>query len=128
MENVSKTEIGGFWYLATPCAKYPGGTQKAFEDAAEQAGFLLKNGINVFCPITHSHPIHPHVNPSDPHSFWLDLDRLFMQVAKGMIICKLIGWEESKGIAKEIDFFFKLKKPIVYMIPNEIPQWGDFLK
>jgi hypothetical protein len=112
----------GFWYLATPYAKYPDGPIAAFEEAAKQAGILARAGICIFCPITHSHPIHLHVNPIDAHRFWLDFDRPFMAAAKGLIVCQLTGWHESRGIREEIDYFVDAGKSIVVMQPNVIPE------
>ena len=44
-------------YLATPYSKFPGGIQAAFIDAACIAARLLRAGVKVYSPITHTHPI-----------------------------------------------------------------------
>lgn len=108
-----------FWYLATPYDAHPGGHELAAEQAAQQAAFLLANNIAIFSPITHTHSISKHVDK--PHSFWMDLDRNFMRTAKGLIVCALPGYLESKGIAQEVDYFTKAKKPVVFMNPFVVP-------
>jgi hypothetical protein len=112
-----------FWYLATPYAKYPGGPDIACENAAIQASILIKEGIKIFCPITHSHAISRFTKHlEDPHRFWLDFDKPFMKLAKGLIICKLTGYKDSRGIAEEFEYFQSANKPIVYMEPYYVPQ------
>ncbi len=111
-----------FYYLSTPYSKYPYGRVEAFKAAAKQSAILIEAGIDVFCPITHSHPISEYINPNlDTHDTWLRLDRNQMRASAGMILCKLPGWEQSIGIAEEIDEFKRLGKPIIEMQPGFAP-------
>lgn len=114
--------MSGFWYLATPYSKHPDGLVEAFLQAVEQAALLIKAGIPVFCPIAHTHPIAVmgDLDPYD-HDIWLPADRPFMEAAKGIIVCKLEGWDESFGIKKEIEAFTAAIKPVIYMEPDEVP-------
>lgn len=107
-----------FWYLATPYAKWPGGRDDAFAHAAALAGRILKKGIGVFSPIAHSHPLHINA-PSlpDDHDFWLDFDKRFVDVAHGGFVADLPGWEESRGVTQEIEWFQKAGKPLMLLDP-----------
>lgn len=111
-----------FWYLATPYTKYRLGIERAFIDAACEAALLATAGVSVFSPIVHSHPIafHGLIDPFD-HDLWLRIDRPFMELACGLIVCQLDGWEESKGVAAERDIFQAAGKPIVMMLPGLVP-------
>lgn len=111
-----------FWYFATPYTNYPEGRETAFNLAAEQASLLMRHRVPIFCPITHTHPIAAHV-PADiqNHDFWMSVDRPFMRLAFGMIVCKLPGWKDSDGIAYETDFFKSRGKPVFYMQPDKLP-------
>jgi len=111
-----------FWYLATPYAKYPRGPLAAFEAAIEQAALLIHEGILVFCPIVHSHYMHKHIKPLDAHRFWLSFDRTFMEVSRGLIVCELLSWRESRGMLEEVLWFTRNSKPIVYMTPGKVPE------
>lgn len=113
--------MSGFWYLATPYSLYPTGIQAAFTDACHAAASLIRAGVPVFCPIAHTHPI-AMVGEIDPldHEIWLPADRPMMDAAKGLIVCKLYGWEESRGVAFEIETFKAAGKPILYLAPGEI--------
>ena len=111
-----------FWYLATPYSKFPGGIEAAFREACRQTGLLIKAGIPVFSPIAHTHPV-AIVSGLDPldHSISIPADKPLMEAAKGLIICELEGWETSKGIGEEFDFFLESNKQIVHMTPGDVP-------
>jgi hypothetical protein len=114
-----------FFYLATPYTSYEDGTQEAFLDACEQAALLIKAGIPVFCPIAHTHPIAVmgELDPYD-HAIWLPADTPMMDAAeKGLIVCMLPGWDTSKGVNHEIEYFKKLGRPLYFMEPDELPRW-----
>jgi hypothetical protein len=104
-----------YWYLATPYSKYPDGIEAAFSDAAWAAGKFVEAGINVYCPIAHSHPIAIY-GGLDPlaHEIWLSLDRPFMEHAYGLIVVKMPSWDQSFGVRQEIEVFERAGKPIVY--------------
>lgn len=105
-----------YWYLATPYTKYPLGLEQAYKDACAVAGFLLKHGWNVFCPIAHSHPIAEHGNVGHcDHDFWMRVDRPMMDHACGLMVCEMPGWRESTGVNIEIATFTAAGKPIWYL-------------
>lgn len=108
--------MSDFWYLATPYSKYEDGLELAFQRAAKATGYLLKNKVNVYSPIAHTHPIaiYGEIDPLD-YNIWLPFDEIMMAKAKGMIVYKMKGWEESYGVDHEIKYFTKHNKPIVYM-------------
>ena len=112
-----------FWYLATPYSKYPAGIMAAFSEASKQASLLVSEGVRVYCPIAHTHPIAiaGEIDPLD-HDVWMPADAPFMEAAHGLIVCKLESWNESKGIKVEIEFFENERKPVVYMEPGVVPQ------
>lgn len=114
--------MANLWYLATPYAKYEN-KDKAWSQGIANAAFLMKNGVRVFNPIGHGHPMsvyEPSLGAED-HDFWLAYDAEYLKFCKGLIVCKLPGWEESKGMDWEIEYMRKQLKPIVYMEPMELP-------
>lgn len=76
----------------------------------------MDQGHIVFSPISHSHPISIHANP-DPfdHDFWLRQDLPFMSVCDEVYIYCIPGWENSKGIKREIEHAERLGKPVRYI-------------
>lgn len=106
------------YYLATPYSKYPKGIERAFIDAATLTGRLLKAGLKVYSPITHTHPIaiYAEIDPLD-HDIWLPFDQAMMDKADALLVATMDGWEESKGIGHEIAWFNKHSKPIYALDP-----------
>lgn len=109
-------QAGMLWYLATPYSKYPAGIEAAFRDAAKATADLLRAGVSVYSPIAHTHPVavYGKVDPFD-HDIWLPFDAAMMERADGIIVLKMTTWDESRGIAYEIEAFKAAGKPIVYL-------------
>lgn len=104
------------WYLATVYTVHPQGHEQAFKDAALAAAHLMQHNIRVFCPIAHTHPISYEGGlGNQDHAFWMAVDRPLMERCQGLIVVKMENWENSKGIAEEIETFRAAGKPILYM-------------
>ena len=100
-------------YLATPYSKFPGGIKRAFVEASKLAARLMLAGVKVYSPIAHTHPlaVYGDIDPLD-HYIWLPFDETMMTLASNLIVAHMHGWQESKGIKHEIEFFEKASKPI----------------
>lgn len=111
----------GFYYLGTPYSKYRGGLEAAFVEASRIAAALIAEGLAVFSPIAHSHPIAMH-GRLDPlaHGLWLPLDEPLMRAADGLIVAEMEGWRESYGLSVEIDHFRRAGKPIFHIDPARL--------
>lgn len=105
-------------YLATPYSKYQAGIEEAFKEAAKLAGVLLKAGLKVYSPIAHTHPIavHAKIDPYD-HNVWLPFDEAMMSAAQALVVAKMDGWQVSRGIAHEVEFFQRHGKSVYYLDP-----------
>lgn len=121
----------GYYYLASPYSKYPiemGGLEGAFQEICRASAWLLKQGVRVFSPIAHSHPIayHGGIDPAD-HDLWLHADKPLMDGACGLIVAMMPTWTESYGIGVEIQQFHRDGKPIHYLAwPSAAHiQWED---
>ncbi len=120
--------MSGFWYLATPYRKFPGGLDAAAEEAARIAAVLTDAGIAVFAPIPHGHAIAKHsIIPKDS-PIWADMQRPFMLKAGGLIVAKMEGCDRSAGIRVEIDHFKRSFKPRIDIEPDEIELMIPILK
>lgn len=108
--------IPGYTYLASPYSKYPGGIHEAFEEVCRATAFLIRNGVRVFCPIAHTHPVAVHggIDPLD-HDIWIPADKPLMDGASSMVVCMMDTWEQSHGIGIEVDIFKRAGKPIFYL-------------
>lgn len=110
------------WYLGSPYSKYPLGLNAAHKAVCENAALLIEEGVAVYSPIAHTHPIalHGQIDPLD-HGIWLPIDAPLMAAADGLIVLKLMTWDRSSGLAFEIKGFAAADKPIVYMEPGIVP-------
>lgn len=99
-------------YLASPYTKL--NLTSAWSGAAEIAGRLLRSGLCVFSPIVHGHAISIHCPQIDRlnHKFWMPICEAFMERCDTLIVAHMEGWQESKGIAHEVEFFERARKPI----------------
>lgn len=103
-------------YLAVPYSSPMEDVRRArFEEANKVAGILMQRGFAVFSPISHSHPISLHLGNSLSHDFWLAQDRYWMNRSDVLVVLKLPGWKQSKGVAYEIWYFRVSGKPVEYM-------------
>lgn len=103
------------YYLASPYSKYPLGRQEAFAEACRYAAALLRLNLPVYSPIVHSHGI-CETTGLDPlnHEFWMAADKPLADLASGLIVCCMDGWEDSVGVQMEIEWFHADSKPIYY--------------
>lgn len=105
-------------YVGTPYSKWADGLDAAFVEASKLTARLMQQGLKVYSPIAHMHPlaIHGDIDPLD-HSIWLPFDGAMMDKADAMIVAMMKGWDESKGVRHEIEFFAAAGKPIFFLNP-----------
>lgn len=106
------------WYLASPYSKYEGGQQKAHDDVIKIMAQLVKNGLNIFCPIAHTHALGLEMGNALDSTFWTEFDNTFLELCDGVIVAKMPGWDQSTGVAQEIAEAEKTGKQIVYLDPD----------
>lgn len=88
---------------------------KRFRDVNSMAGQLIKSGLIVFSPISHSHPIGLILNEQLNHDMWMAQDIEFIKWADEVWVYKLTGWNTSSGVTREIELAAKLCKPVRYI-------------
>ena len=102
-------------YLGSPYTKYAAGIEQAFRDVSEIAAEMLRDGVKVYSPIAHTHPIATYGN-LDPlnHEIWLPFDQAMMDAAEAMVVADMDDWRESYGVRYEIDYFRAADKPVYF--------------
>lgn len=103
-------------YLASP---YTHNFKKVmhyrFEKVMKLTAGLLKKGHFIFSPITYAHIMATkHTLPTN-WEYWLDFDELIISRCDKLFVFTLDGWEESKGVSKEIEIAKKYNIPIFYI-------------
>lgn len=95
-----------FVYLASPYTPVAGESiQQRVDAACRAAAKLMEMGHAVFSPIAHSHYVADYLPDGLrlDHAFWMGQDIPVLREAKKMYILMLPGWEQSRGIAREIE-------------------------
>ena len=107
-----------FFYVASPYSNYPMGHDEAFRAVSRAMGELVRSGLSVFSPITHSHPLAEHGGLDGVDgALWEHVNRPMVNAARGLIVVMLSGWCESLGVQHEICEFNKAGKPVLYYDP-----------
>ena len=103
-------------YLAGPYSHSdPETCQMRFEVLNDIAAELMAKGFIVFSPISHSHPIAVQCDLPKGFEFWEKFDKAFIEWCDLIIVAKLEGWQDSKGIAAEIKIAKEMGKEIEYI-------------
>jgi hypothetical protein len=106
-------------YLASPYTNYRHGLKAAFEEIADIAGQLMKEGIPVLSPVAHSHPICEHSGLDHiDHDMWMRLDEPLMAACDAICVAKMPGWTRSKGVGIELYHFRQAGKPAFVLDPE----------
>ncbi len=104
-----------FTYLASP---YSHADQSVVEDrfraVCRVSAMLMSVGVQLFSPIAHTHPIALYHELPAAWEFWSHQDFGMLRYAEKLLVLKLDGWEQSKGIAAEIGFAEALGIPVRY--------------
>jgi len=104
-------------YLAVPYTDPdPEVMRSRFELANRTAAKYMKQGIFIFSPISHSHPIAQYGLPLD-WEYWQHYDREIMSICDELWIVMANGWEQSKGIKAEIEMARGMGIIISYIEP-----------
>jgi hypothetical protein len=87
------------------------------------AARLISDGFVVFSPITMTHPIDQILADQGStlgSDYWVDFDESFMHFCSEIVVLKLDGWQDSRGVQREIAFFKAHGRPIRYLEPREV--------
>lgn len=108
-------------YLAAPYAHLDARVRahRAYR-ATLYAGALLSSRQPVFSPLTQGHQIHLRSGlvKRMTHDDWLHVDMRILARCDEVHVLMLEGWEQSKGVEKEVALAERIGLPIKY-ISNE---------
>ena len=109
-------------YLAAPYSHIdPVIRQHRFRTACRAAAILMKAGVVVFNPLSHSIPIAGYIGEVESdHDFWMSIDIPILQRCDELLIIGLDGWSDSKGVRREMFEALALQKPVVQIEEADI--------
>src|SRR5687767_6421535 len=91
-------------YLATPYNHPdPAIREERFKLACQAAATLMQDGIHLFCPIAHTHPIALAGDLPHGWEYWREYDRMMLDACAELWIVQMDGWDQSEGIKGEIE-------------------------
>lgn len=82
--------------------------EQRFEVANTVAAKIARSSIVVFSQVPMSHPINRHLADLDKAGIgklWAPIDQALMEDMNELVVIDAPGWEESAGVAREIEFF-----------------------
>lgn len=105
-------------YLAGPYAHESKAVMEMrFNYYTALAGDLMKDGIEVYSPITHNHPIACAQEMPRTWDFWAKYDLRMLSRCKVMLVIMLDGWQSSTGVKAETEFAKKQGITIFHIQP-----------
>ena len=105
-------------YLATPYShENPEVRLHRFYVVNRVAARLMSEGVHIYSPISHTHPIAEAGALPLGWDYWESYDRAILSACCKMLVLRQLGWEESKGVTAEIAIAKELGLPIEYIDP-----------
>lgn len=119
MERNGETMI----YLASPYShKDPLIVRTRFLLVEQATAALIKQGHFVWSPIVHCHEMATkYAMPTDA-DFWKSYNFDFIRRADAVWLLAISGWDQSRGVAMELDIARDLNIPV-----KAVNEMGDFL-
>jgi hypothetical protein len=107
-------------YLASPYSVLPTDDPAIrhlrFMEAVMAPGWAHKQGIWLYSPIAHTHPIAEHCHLPKSFNYWEAYDEVAIASCRNFYILTLPGWQASSGIQRELESAGKHPdKEIFYM-------------
>lgn len=100
--------------------------EKNFRLVSTFAANLCAEGRVAFSPITYGHTLLGFREMPHTWEFWQNFCLSFLAQSDELMVYKMPGWENSRGLAEEIEFAKELGIKITYIEHNPInPRWKE---
>lgn len=113
LSNVLAQLKGGLVYLAGPYS-HPDLSVRCdrFKRLNRIAGRLIKEGLLIYSPISHSHPIGIECGMPFYYEHWRAVDEMMIEKCEHFIVAQIGGWRESIGVRAEVLYAQKCNIPL----------------
>lgn len=100
-----------YTYLASPYS-HPSEFVREHRYIAAKAAtvFLLKQSVWIYSPIVHCHELAKTSSLPKDFDYWQNYNRAMLRGATDLLVLKIEGWAESKGVAAEVKYAIELGK------------------
>lgn len=110
-------------YLASPYSHEDPAVRVArFEAVNRCAAILMREGVLVFSPISHSHSIAMCGLRVD-YEFWKRWNRAMIENCRAVLVCMLDGWDRSEGVSAEVAIARELGIPVGFLHTPDDPKY-----
>lgn len=89
--------------------------QKRYEYTKKMVAKLISGGNLAISPIVHNHEIAEQYNLPMQGSYWKEYNEQLMTACSSIYVLKMPHWEESLGIAHELDYAVREDIPVVFI-------------
>jgi Domain of unknown function (DUF1937) len=108
-------------YLATPYTHSQRSImQQRYELACQIAGALIQKGHIIYSPIAHSHAIAQTAQVPGDWKTWQPQCEGILRRCDELWVARILGWNESVGIAAEIGLAAEMGKSISLLDPETL--------
>lgn len=97
----------------------PGKRVARFNAITEVAKILIEKHEIVFSPLTMTHPIDVRMAHDPGSEFWVKFDEAFMTHCSAIAVLKLPGWNQSSGVARELEYFAAKGVKPIWLEPSD---------
>lgn len=87
--------------------------EQRFQIANRVAAEMMKRGLYVFSPISHTHPIAMAGDLPKDWEYWKEYDELMLSMCSMLLVITIKGWKESVGVQAEIKIAKEFGIPVV---------------
>jgi len=106
-------------YLATPYSHDdPAIREQRFREVNRVAAEMMRQGVHVFSPISHTHPIAECGDLPKGWEYWQAYDRAMLRACGKVAVLMQDGWENSVGVQAEIGLARELGLPVEFIEHN----------
>lgn len=110
-------------YIATPYSHPdPAVMERRFLEVNRFCAGLMKEGVHVYSPISHTHPIAVCGDLPRGWDFWEQYDRIMLAACRKIIVFCQEGWLESKGVKAELEIAVELGLAVEFFYPPDEPK------
>jgi hypothetical protein len=112
---ISDPVQGGLVYLASPYSHHdPTVVESRFEAVCREAARLMADGLHIYSPIAHTHPIAMRGALPTDWAYWEAYDTAIISRCTELRVLKLDGWDTSRGVSAEMQIADSLGIPITF--------------
>lgn len=89
--------------------------KKRYEYTKKMVAKFINSGLNAISPIVHNHEIAEQYTLPMQGEFWKEYNEQLMTACSALYVLKMPHWEQSKGIAHEIDYALREDIPVFFI-------------